>query len=310
MEVTGAVNLADTFHDALPPEQQQDAVIKDACTKLTDAYLAPNQLRNTTLTLIYSTPAPPSWAAGSHQVSCSIGTSLGNGGWSTLVNSAKGPLVINGLSPVAPPPPSPDERLNFPALPPMSSPAERLRRPGFVRRFLRFVTELVARLVLSVRLVAESAGQTAQTPQGDGHMPGQQPGPGPGAGGPASRRCSATPSSTARRRLRSTPRTASDESDSPPPGPDLFPAAPDLLPPVRPLLGPLHPAPRSPGPSRRAVSRTMAVHMQPQRFDELVSDALDLLPPELTAAIDNVVVLVGVGTPRSPTSWGCTKESP
>jgi predicted Zn-dependent protease with MMP-like domain len=32
--------------------------------------------------------------------------------------------------------------------------------------------------------------------------------------------------------------------------------------------------------------------MDPQRFDELVSDALDLIPPELTAALDNVVVLV------------------
>lgn len=36
----------------------------------------------------------------------------------------------------------------------------------------------------------------------------------------------------------------------------------------------------------------MAAHMEPQRFDELVSDALDLLPTQLTAAIDNVVVLV------------------
>ncbi len=32
--------------------------------------------------------------------------------------------------------------------------------------------------------------------------------------------------------------------------------------------------------------------MSRQRFDELVSDALDLIPPELAAAIDNVVVLV------------------
>jgi predicted Zn-dependent protease with MMP-like domain len=32
--------------------------------------------------------------------------------------------------------------------------------------------------------------------------------------------------------------------------------------------------------------------MNPQRFDELVSDALDLIPPELAAAMDNVVVLV------------------
>ncbi|MCV7008134.1 hypothetical protein BHQ23_23965 [Mycobacterium gordonae] len=36
----------------------------------------------------------------------------------------------------------------------------------------------------------------------------------------------------------------------------------------------------------------MAARMDPQRFDELVSDALDLIPPGLTAAMDNVVVLV------------------
>jgi predicted Zn-dependent protease with MMP-like domain len=32
--------------------------------------------------------------------------------------------------------------------------------------------------------------------------------------------------------------------------------------------------------------------MDPQRFDELVSDALDLIPPELAAVMDNVVILV------------------
>lgn len=32
--------------------------------------------------------------------------------------------------------------------------------------------------------------------------------------------------------------------------------------------------------------------MGPQRFDELLSDALDLIPPELAAVMDNVVVLV------------------
>jgi predicted Zn-dependent protease with MMP-like domain len=36
----------------------------------------------------------------------------------------------------------------------------------------------------------------------------------------------------------------------------------------------------------------VAARMDPQRFDELVSDALDLIPPELAAALDNVVVLV------------------
>lgn len=32
--------------------------------------------------------------------------------------------------------------------------------------------------------------------------------------------------------------------------------------------------------------------MSPQRFDELVGDALDLIPAGLAAAIDNVVILV------------------
>lgn len=115
MEVTGAVNLAEKFPGGLPPEPEQDSFIKDECTRLTDAYLAPIQLRSTTLTLIYSTISLPSWAAGSHQVSCSIGATLGNGGWSTLLNSAKGPLLINGQPPV-PPPDIPEERLNFPPI--------------------------------------------------------------------------------------------------------------------------------------------------------------------------------------------------
>ncbi|MFT4010914.1 MAG: metallopeptidase family protein [Nocardioidaceae bacterium] len=34
------------------------------------------------------------------------------------------------------------------------------------------------------------------------------------------------------------------------------------------------------------------VEMSRERFEELVSDALDTIPPELTAMIDNVVVLV------------------
>jgi predicted Zn-dependent protease with MMP-like domain len=32
--------------------------------------------------------------------------------------------------------------------------------------------------------------------------------------------------------------------------------------------------------------------MDPQRFDELVCEALDLIPPKLAAVMDNVVVLV------------------
>ncbi len=116
MEVTGAVNLAEKFTGGLPSDAEQDAFIKDACTRMTDAYLAPLQLRQTTLTLIYSTISLPSWTAGSHQVACSIGATLGNGGWATLINPAKGALLINGMPPV-PPPDIPAERLTLPSIP-------------------------------------------------------------------------------------------------------------------------------------------------------------------------------------------------
>jgi predicted Zn-dependent protease with MMP-like domain len=38
--------------------------------------------------------------------------------------------------------------------------------------------------------------------------------------------------------------------------------------------------------------------MDPQRFDELVSEALDLIPPKLAAVMDNVVVLVAERHPE------------
>jgi hypothetical protein len=113
MEVVGTVNLAERFPEGLPSDRDQDEFIKEVCNDLTDAYLAPVNLRDTTLTLIYSTVSLPSWTAGSRQVSCNIGATLGNGGWATLINSAKGPLLINGQPPV-PPPAIPEERLNMP----------------------------------------------------------------------------------------------------------------------------------------------------------------------------------------------------
>ncbi len=136
MEVTGTVNLAERFPGGVPVEADQDAFIKDACNRLTDAYLAPGQLRDTTLTLIYSTVSLPSWNAGSKQVACNIGATLGNGGWATLINSAKGPILINGQPPI-PPPPIPEGRLNLPlppavpgfAPPGMSSPARSQPQP-------------------------------------------------------------------------------------------------------------------------------------------------------------------------------------
>lgn len=116
MEVTGTVNLAERFPNALPAASEQDTFIKDACTRLTDSYLAAIELRTTTLTLIYPTLSLSSWAAGSRKVACSIGATLGNGGWATLVNSAKGRLLINSQPPI-PPPDIPEERLGLPAEP-------------------------------------------------------------------------------------------------------------------------------------------------------------------------------------------------
>ena len=44
--------------------------------------------------------------------------------------------------------------------------------------------------------------------------------------------------------------------------------------------------------------------MSPDRFDELVGDALDLVPAELAAAMDNVVVLVEPRHPEEPELLG------
>jgi predicted heme/steroid binding protein len=151
MEVTGSVNLAEKFPGPVPPDGDQDQFVKDSCTQMTDAYLAPTALRKTTLTLIYSTISLPSWTAGSKQVSCSIGATLGNGGWSTLLNSAKGPLLINGQPPVAVPD-IPEERLDMPPIPLPSVDTS---------------SQVSSQIDLS-----DQSGQSSS--QGNNHLPGQQ----------------------------------------------------------------------------------------------------------------------------------------
>ncbi|PXX63035.1 putative Zn-dependent protease with MMP-like domain [Nocardia tenerifensis] len=44
----------------------------------------------------------------------------------------------------------------------------------------------------------------------------------------------------------------------------------------------------------------MSVSMSEDRFEELVGDALDRIPPELARAIDNVVVLIEPRNPDDP----------
>jgi hypothetical protein len=146
MEVTGMVNLAEKFPTGVPAEAEQDGFIKDVCTRMTDAYLAPLKLRVTTLTLIYPTVSLPSWSAGNREVACSIGATLGNGGWATLLNSAKGPLLINGQPPV-PPPDIPQERLTLPSIP-VQVPTQQPSAP---------------------------TQQTPTAPPGNQHLPNQQP---------------------------------------------------------------------------------------------------------------------------------------
>ena len=44
--------------------------------------------------------------------------------------------------------------------------------------------------------------------------------------------------------------------------------------------------------------------MSEERFEELVGDALDLIPPQLAQAIDNVVILVEDRNPEEPDLLG------
>jgi predicted heme/steroid binding protein len=209
MEVTGTVNLLAKFPDALPPEPEQDAFIKDSCTRLTDAYLAPVQLRSTTLTLIYSTLSLPSWSAGSRQVACSIGATLGNGGWATLLNSAKGPLRINGQSPV-PPPDIPQERLNLPPIP------------------------ITPNTGGSSTSSAGSAGSSSPR-QGNQHLPGQQAAPEQPA--PAAPPAPAPPAPGAPAPEAPSPPPPPAPEAPPPPPPPPAPPAPEAPPPPPPAPG-------------------------------------------------------------------------
>ncbi len=158
MEVTGTVNLAEKFPGGLPAEPDQDGFIKDSCTKMTDAYLAPVKLRTTTLTLIYPTVPLASWTAGSRAVACSIGATLGNGGWATLLNSAKGQLLINGQPPV-PPPDIPEERLTMPPIP-LQAPAQ----PPSTQSDSG-----------SGSGSSSGTGSAPEIPPNNQHLPGQQP---------------------------------------------------------------------------------------------------------------------------------------
>ena len=112
LEVTGAVGLAERFPGAAPSDADQRAFVGEACTKAADAYLAPETLARSGLSLNSETLSPASWSAGSRQVSCSIGRPA-QGGWAASTSSVRNvspadvppPPVVGPPSPPAAPPP-------------------------------------------------------------------------------------------------------------------------------------------------------------------------------------------------------------
>ena len=230
MEVTGTVNLLARFPEGLPPEPEQDAFIKDSCTKLTDAYLMPVQLRSTTLTLIYSTLSVPSWSAGSRQVACSIGATLRQRRLGDIAQQRQG--AAEDQRPAAGPAAGHPAGAVEPAADPAGPDSGRRRVIDRLQRLVRArrVHGFVGILRFVERIEQPTAGQSAParpTARPDLRLRRRHP----------------------RRRLRRPrPRT---RSRRPPPAPE--------------------PPPGSSG---------VAVRMDPQRFDELVSDALDLIPRE------------------------------
>jgi hypothetical protein len=105
LEITGMDDLSTAFNQAAPSTEAQDAVVRDACTAVTSSYLSPGTLAATGLVLRYRPIEATGWIAGSRRIACRIGSVKADGGWATLVGTAKTGLLIDGL-PAAPAPDS------------------------------------------------------------------------------------------------------------------------------------------------------------------------------------------------------------
>ncbi|PXX09292.1 putative regulator of septum formation [Mycolicibacterium moriokaense] len=110
LEITGAIDLSTVFDTAAPSTAAQDAVVRDACGAATSQYLSPVALEATGLTLRYQPIAEKGWDAGSRRIACRIGSEKPDGGWATLLGTAKTGVIVDGQpvatlpSPVAAPP--------------------------------------------------------------------------------------------------------------------------------------------------------------------------------------------------------------
>jgi outer membrane biosynthesis protein TonB len=115
VEVAGAVSLAERFPGGPPATADQDAFVKDECTRMADGYLAPLPLQATGLSLKYDALSEDSWLAGSRQIACRL-ESPGGQGLQTLVGSVKGQAAE--AAPPPPPPAAPPPEAPPPAAPP------------------------------------------------------------------------------------------------------------------------------------------------------------------------------------------------
>jgi len=122
-EITGAVNVADRFTGGPPAQSDQDAFLRDVCTHMTDAYLAPDTLPGIGMTLHYGTVTPASWSAGSRQAACRVGMVRDDQSWATLTGSARRQPSANVAAPPAQPPPPPPSPEPAAATPETTTPA-------------------------------------------------------------------------------------------------------------------------------------------------------------------------------------------
>jgi putative regulator of septum formation len=106
LEITGTVDLSTKFGQAAPATAAQDAVVRDACGAATSAYLSPSTLDATSLAVRYQPIEAAGWAAGSRRIACRVGSPKPDGGWNTLVRSAKNGVRIDGQRPVTVPSPA------------------------------------------------------------------------------------------------------------------------------------------------------------------------------------------------------------
>ena len=126
IEITGTADLSTVFGQAAPSTAAQDAFVRDACGIATSAYLSPMTLDATGLSVRYQPIDAAGWAAGSRRVACRVGSPTPDGGWATLVRSAKNGVRIDGQLtgplPITAPPPTVE--VAVPTTEPEPSPTE------------------------------------------------------------------------------------------------------------------------------------------------------------------------------------------